>query len=380
VQSDVVVVGGGPAGLCAAIALRLAGYSVTVLDAAVPPIDKACGEGLLPDTIEALAQLGITIKPDQAFRLRGIRFLHGYRQATAEFPGSAGLGMRRITLHRVLTAKADELGVDLKWGVKDVRLRGRTIAAGNVLLKPKLIVGADGHHSVMRRKAGLDRAVYIQRRYGFRRRFRLAPATSCVEIYWHKIGQMYVTPVSADEVGVVLLTTNPRLRINDALPLFPSLAARLASAVSTSAERGSVTASRRLESVQQGNIALVGDASGSVDAITGEGIGLAARQALALARAFHSGQLGRYQAEHARIQRRPAVMSRLLLALARHATVQGPAIAALSKFPWAFEKLLAFHAGGCAPVQLNAAHGHADNVLDFQRFFDDERFTIFDAD
>jgi flavin-dependent dehydrogenase len=373
-------VGGGPAGLCAAIALRLAGYSVTVLDAAVPPIDKACGEGLLPDTIEALAQLGITTKSDQGFRLRGIRFLHGCREATAEFLCPSALGMRRLTLHRVLTARADELGVDLKWGVKEVRLSGQTIAAGNVLFKPELIVGADGHHSVIRRAAGLDRAVYVQRRYGFRRHFRLAPATSHVEIYWHRDCQMYVTPISSDEVGVALLTTNPRLRVNDALPLFPSLAARFSSAVSSSAERGGVTANRRLASVQRGNIALVGDASGSVDAITGEGIGLAARQALALARAFRSGQLGRYQAEHARIQRRPAVMSRFLLGLARHATVQGPAISALGKFPWAFEKLLAFHAGSCAPVQLNAPHGHTDNVVDFQHLFDDERFTIFDAD
>jgi flavin-dependent dehydrogenase len=358
----------------------MAGYSVTVLDAAVPPIDKACGEGLLPDTIEALAQLGITTKLDQGFRLRGIRFLHGCRQATANFPVPAALAMRRITLHRVLAAKAEDLGVDLKWGVKDVRLSGQTIAAGSVLLKPKLIVGADGHHSAIRRAAGLDRAVFIERRYGFRRHYRLTPATEYVEVYWHGDCQMYVTPVSADEVGVALLTSNPRLRVNDALSLFPSLAVRLASAASTSAERGGLTASRRLASVLRGNIALVGDASGSVDAITGEGIGLAARQALALARAFHSGQLGRYQAEHTRIGRRPALMSRLLLGLGRHASLQGPAIAALGKFRWAFEKLLAFHAGSYAPVQLNAAHGHADNIVDFQHLFDDERFTIFDAD
>ena len=58
---DVFVVGGGPAGLATAIAARRRGLSVMVADGAIPPIDKSCGEGLMPDGVEALHALGITV-------------------------------------------------------------------------------------------------------------------------------------------------------------------------------------------------------------------------------------------------------------------------------------------------------------------------------
>ena len=47
-EAEVLVVGGGPAGLATAIAARLRGLEVDVLDRRSPPIDKPCGEGLMP--------------------------------------------------------------------------------------------------------------------------------------------------------------------------------------------------------------------------------------------------------------------------------------------------------------------------------------------
>src|SRR5208282_3866466 len=64
---DVFVVGGGPAGLATAIAARRHGLSVVLADGAVPPIDKPCGEGLMPDGVEALGDLGITIPEGEAY-------------------------------------------------------------------------------------------------------------------------------------------------------------------------------------------------------------------------------------------------------------------------------------------------------------------------
>ena len=60
-QTDVFVIGGGPAGLAAAIAASERGFKVTVADGAEPPIDKACGEGLMPDTLSVLRELGISV-------------------------------------------------------------------------------------------------------------------------------------------------------------------------------------------------------------------------------------------------------------------------------------------------------------------------------
>src|SRR5258708_15893290 len=77
---DVLIVGGGPAGLASAIAAARQGLHVEVIDAMKPPIDKACGEGLMPDALEALAAIGFT-NLDQILRatenhpLRGIPFI-----------------------------------------------------------------------------------------------------------------------------------------------------------------------------------------------------------------------------------------------------------------------------------------------------------------
>src|SRR5437763_1305689 len=101
-STDIFVIGGGPAGLAAAIAARRCGFDVTLADAAVPPIDKACGEGIMPDGISAARALGLDL--DSALsgatghRFRGIRFCDSGAGVQADFPSGHALGMRRIEL------------------------------------------------------------------------------------------------------------------------------------------------------------------------------------------------------------------------------------------------------------------------------------------
>ena len=82
---------------------------------------------------------------------------------------------------------------------------------------------------------------------------------------------------------------------------------------------------------------MIGDASGSVDAIAGEGLGLSFRQALALARAFKAGDLSRYQAAHRKLARGPSLMASLLLRLETHGAFQARALASLAKNPDVFK-------------------------------------------
>ena len=70
-STDVFVIGGGPAGLAAAIAARQKGLRVIVADGAEPPIDKACGEGLMPDGLAALGHLGIQLPFEEAHPFAG---------------------------------------------------------------------------------------------------------------------------------------------------------------------------------------------------------------------------------------------------------------------------------------------------------------------
>jgi menaquinone-9 beta-reductase len=335
-RTDIFIVGGGPAGLAAAIAARLKGFDVVVADAAQPPIDKACGEGLMPDSLDALRRLGISLDPDQSFAFRGIRFIGDGGTVAADFRREPGVAVRRVRLHQLLIDRAHEVGVRLLW---------RTHVTGLGDIRARWIIGADGQNSRARRWAGLDATRSESFRYGFRRHYRVQPWTDFMEIYWGPRCQMYVSPVCSDEICVALLTRDSHLRLDRAMPHFPGLMRKLEGLAMMSEERGGVTATRRLKRIYQGRTVLIGDASGSVDAITGEGISLSLRQALALADALAADDLGWYQTEHRRMARRPAFMAQLMLLLDRFPRARPHVLRLFAAEPVIFERLLAVHAG-----------------------------------
>jgi flavin-dependent dehydrogenase len=348
-KTDVLVVGGGPAGLASAIAARLKGFDVTVADGAHPPIDKACGEGLMPDSFGALHRLGIRIDSEQSFPFRGIRFLGEGAAVEANFPGGSGIAMRRLRLHEALVDRANEMGVTLLWGRRVVGLTEDGVGLDGHSIRCRWVVGADGQNSRVRRWAGLHGARHESLRFGFRRHYRISPWTDYVEIYWGSGAQMYVSPVNRSEVSVALITRDAQVRMEQALPQFPELSRRLAGASASSTERGAVTASRSLRRVFRGRTILAGDASGSVDAITGEGLSLSFHQAIALADALAAGDLAGYQSEHRRLAQRPNLMAKLMLSLDRFPRLRRRVLRAMAADPEIFANMLGMHVGVVSP-------------------------------
>ena len=351
--TDVFVIGGGPAGLAAAIAARIRGLEVIVADGLKPPIDKACGEGLMPDTLSVLRKLGVSLGPAGGFKFNGIRFFDDDFQIKASFPSGSGLGLRRPFLHKQMIERARELGVRMLWNapVSGISPAGAVIAGKAI--DARWIIGADGIQSRVRQWCGLDTRVLREPRFAFRRHYRIPPWTDSVEVYWGRNAQAYVTPVGQNDVCVVLISHNPQLR-SAALPVeFPKLAERLGPADS-STEQGAVTVTWGLRRVYRDNVALVGDASGSVDAITGEGLSLSFHQAVALADAMASGDLRRYQSAHRRLARRPVGMARMLLVLDRYPQMRRRAMQVLAAHPELFARLLAVHVGATSPTHLAA--------------------------
>jgi flavin-dependent dehydrogenase len=108
----------------------------------------------------------------------------------------------------------------------------------------------------------------------------------------------------------------------------------------------------RLRHVVKGNVALLGDSSGGVDAITGEGLLLCFRQALALADAMQAADLQLYERAHKKLALRPTGMGRLILMLAGNNTLRERAIRGLAGKPEIFGKLLAIHVGHCTPREV----------------------------
>jgi flavin-dependent dehydrogenase len=348
-STDVFVIGGGPAGLAAAIAARRRGFDVTVADCSAPPIDKACGEGIMPNGIAAARALGIDLSLAGGVPFRGIRFREGQTSVEAAFPHGCGLGLRRTALHRLMVDCAEAAGVTLVWNARVTGLPENGAIADGCKVRARWIVGADGGHSPVRRWAGLDACHRDSRRYGSRRHYRAAAANGLMEIHWGQGCQLYITPVGASEICVVLVSRDPHLRLDDALPQFPEVARRVAAAGPSTLERGGISASRRLKAVCRGNVALVGDASGSVDVITGEGLCLLFQQAVALACALAADDLGAYQAAHRRIGRRPEFMSRLMLLMDASGRLRDRAIRAMASRPRLFAHMLAMHVGELSP-------------------------------
>jgi menaquinone-9 beta-reductase len=363
-QPDVLIVGAGPAGLAAAIASARQDLHVEVIDAMKPPIDKACGEGLLPDSIESLAALGFDINLDlrnaETARLRGIRFIGDSTSNEAAFPASPGLGIRRTVLHQLLLDRALSLGVRFHWGnsVQHIEhtTEGTLVYTNHQTLRAGYLVGAEGHHSRIATWAGLTDASVHSRRIGLRQHYSTTPWTDFVEVYWSDFGQAYVTPNSINEICVAFVTRKKISAPQEALAHFPDLARHLSTAQLSGAPRGSITLHRKLRRVTTGNVALIGDASGSVDAVTGEGLALCFRQAAALALALKADDLSLYQRAHPRIQSLPSLMSRSLLLMDRSPRLRNRTLSIFERHPILFEHLLRKHIG-VSPLRIFGTDG-----------------------
>jgi len=351
-DTDVFVAGGGPAGLAAAIAARQAGFTVTLADAAHPPIDKTCGEGIMPDGLAALHALGITLPPDKTFPFAGIRFSDDTHAVSARFPQGHGLGIRRTRLHQVLVNHASDLGVTMHWGARVTGVYEEGVLVNARRIRCRWLVGADGQNSRVRYWSGLENSSNKKRRFGFRRHYRIQPWSEFVEVYWTDRGQVYVTPVAEDEVCVALITNMQGVRLDDALGAFPPLAKNLSGASIITREQGAITQTYSLHSVCRKSRALLGEASGCVDAITGDGLSMAFQQAQALAAAMARSDLGLYRSAHRRIFRLPRMMAELMLLMDGSAWFRRRALRALAAEPALFSRMLAIHTGALSPMKF----------------------------
>ncbi len=353
--ADLLVVGGGPAGLAVAIAARREGLTATVLDRSRPPIDKPCGEGLMPAGVRCLERLGVRLPAAAGRPFTGIRYRDGDQVAEAGFPSRPGLGVRRLVLHAALARRAEEAGVDLRWGEVARGLTGNVVETDGGALRGRWIVGADGLRSRMRRWARLERPPPRPYRFGVRRHFRVRPWTDKVEVWWADRVEAYVTPVAADEVGVAMLWSGEKADFDLLLARFPRLAERLDCAEATSRDQGAGPLHRRPRRVWRGRVLLAGDAAGYVDAITGEGLDLAFHQAFALVEAVRRGDPRRYARYCRRLNRLPFALIRLLLFAERRPALRRRLIRTLADEPWLFQRLLAIHARDRPPRSLGLA-------------------------
>jgi 2-polyprenyl-6-methoxyphenol hydroxylase-like FAD-dependent oxidoreductase len=266
---DVIVVGGGPAGLAVALGASRAGMDVVVFEKRQGSIDKACGEGLMPGALRALLALGVD---PPGHDIRGITYRQGSVIAEAAFRHGLGRGVRRTILQEAMRNAVHQHGIPIKQEtVTGVEQHGDYIdVAGNAA---RYVVAADGLHSPIRTAAGLSAVHKGTPRWGLRRHYAAAPLSDKVEVTWADASEAYVTPIARDTVGVAILSS-ARGSFDDQLAAFPDLADRLARAAPVSDVRGAGPLRQTVTRRVAGRILLVGDAAGYIDALTGEGLAL----------------------------------------------------------------------------------------------------------
>jgi flavin-dependent dehydrogenase len=350
---DVAIAGGGPAGLAAAIRAAQRGFRTVLFERGGAIPDKACGEGLMPSGVRELERLGAPIAGDLCSPFRGIRYVQEDGTILeARFAAQPGIGIRRTTLAQALRHRALACGADLRPGtVAGFRALSGCVElqVDGAILPARFLIAADGLHSPLRKAAGLEvPQVRAHLRYGIRRHFALPPWSDFVEVYWTEGVEAYVTPVGPRSVNVAFLRAREATEDFDGLlARFPSLREKIGEAASASELRGAGPLLQRVRARWSERLALIGDAAGYVDAITGQGLSLAFAASAILMQSLPDDlsadlrpALRRYAIGVRAPWLRYALPAHGLVALSRRPALRRAALRSIASIPGAFAALV----------------------------------------
>jgi flavin-dependent dehydrogenase len=384
-EYDIIVAGAGVAGASSAIFLGQEGYRVLLLDRAVFPRHKTCGEGIMPEGVAILESMGFLpgVWERGAGRARGLRFCSQAGVcAQADFPAVHGEPAYSAVIRRY---ELDQLLVERAKGMPAVTVReGFTVTGaiedggviqgvtGHATGKPDrvesfrapLTVGADGMHSRFHGRYGIEREVWPRQRWGVTGHLRgvenLGPY---IEVLFQKDSEIYMAPLAGGLALVAILAEKRAMgafrgnlgqAYHDFLKATPGLAERIRDSEVVPPVGALGPLGFTVRPVFRPGLLLVGDSAGFLDPITGEGMTLAlkcARAAVPIARrAFDRGDfgpetLGAYAAERARAVEDVRQLTRLMLDLSRFPWLVDRAIRRLSVDERLFQKLLGIVSG-----------------------------------
>ena len=317
-RTDVLVIGGGPAGATAAFQLATAGMDVTLVDRAAFPRDKVCGESLSPGALARLEAIGmwrpseeeagaapLSGVPIRGMRVRsprGTTFFGRYR-AGRNKPGRA---IRRSVFDAQLLGGARGRGVRILEGIEAIATEsgGRggavvrcraTDSSASVRIEAKRVIVADGRQSFLARALGFIEPVekdHGQRRYAVRAHFEgVSNLSDLAEMHVGEGGYCGIAPLSKTSANICYVRFAGRLDMTPRnleadfrreVTGYPEILQRLESAHLDGRVR--IVGPLRLVSKRQttGPFLACGDTTGFLDPFTGEGI----------AHAIASGVLG----------------------------------------------------------------------------------------
>jgi len=299
----IAIVGGGPIGLFLAIKISLRGYQVNLYERSSWPIDKVCGQGLMPRGVKELLTVGVSFeKFKDYYPFKRIEYFDEGRYIKGELPFN-GMGIYR----KVLSSKL----FDRAQSIERIKLHEKVLVQGighsGKLDKPFLelsgdlnetkefdyIFCCDGLNSSTRKKMGLDKTNLSKKRMGARIHYEVRPWSTGVQVYWNDGIEAYVTPVNEGQVEIAFLwfeekvEKGPRLK-ERLFEKFPVLMDKISEANSLNDFKGYGPFSRSSKKINEKGIFFVGDAYCFGDGITGEGLSLGLQSASLISRCFEN--------------------------------------------------------------------------------------------
>ncbi len=368
-RAGVVIIGAGPAGSTLAALLASRGVHVALVDRDEFPRDKVCGEFLSYDALPILERIGVLDALDRAGapQISRCRVIGRRRDLEFELPAPAR-GASRAMLDTLLYRTAVDAGAHGLSGWTATRLDSSsvTITRGDEeqKIQARVIVGAWGRwgrfDTQLQRRFVRDRT---HRHFGFKRHYR-GPQTNTIDLYSFRRGYLGVSPVEGGVTNICGLVHASRLAghkgrwdrfvgtIRDEEPQLE----RMYGSYEPAQEHflTSEPVIFRARGAIENGVVMIGDASGVIDPLTGNGMAMAIQSALLAAPFVLEGNLDGYRNAHADFfGNRIAWSRRVARVLSR------PSLLEIS--------LAAFRTGRAGPFLLRrtrASHDQLSRLLD----------------
>ncbi len=278
---------------------------------------------------------------------------------------SIGMGIRRTVLIEMLSRRAEELGAVLRHRCVVAAFEARPdraiVHTAEGPIGARLVVAADGLHSMLRKASKLEASPSSRRRFALRQHYEVAPWSDFVEVFIDAKGEAVATPVSDRCVAVNFVWEDgafERPTLPSLASRFPALVKQLASAPPLSSVKGAGPMAQRVKRRNTDRMVLVGDAAGFVDSISGDGLSVAFNSALILgqhlarimARGASQESMHAYEREARGLYRGYWFVTNGLLTIARHPRARRMIINSLMRHPKVFRAMM----GGAMRMMVSA--------------------------